>query len=70
MWTRGTINGYNFCIKHFEEGSEFGIKGGRISKLTISKDGKAAANFDRGWDIKPADDEAKEAFKAILKKYN
>jgi hypothetical protein len=70
MWTKGNVNGYQFCIKHFEESSEFGIRGGRISKLTLTKDGKVAANYDRGWDIKPVDDEAKEAYKAILKKYN
>lgn len=70
MWTKGTVNGYQFCIKHFEEGSEFGINNGRISKMTISKDGKTLANYDRGWDVKPADEETKMAYKALLKKYN
>lgn len=70
MWKKGNVNGYQFCIKHFEEGSEFGIEGGRISKLTITKGGKTAANYDRGWDVKPADEETKRAYKALLKKYN
>lgn len=70
MWTKGTLNGYQFCIKHFEEGSEFGINNGRISKMTLSKDGKTLANYDRGWDVKPKDDETKMAYKALLKKYN
>ena len=70
MWTKGNVNGYQFCIKHFEEGSEFGIEGGRISKLTITKDGKTAANYDRGWDILPANKAAREVYEALLKKYN
>ena len=53
MWTKGTINGYDYSIKHFEEGSEYGINGGRISKLDIRRDGKIFVNYDRGWDIKP-----------------
>ena len=70
MWTKGTINGYDYCIKHFEEGSEYGINGGRISKLDIRKDGKIYANYDRGWDIKPTDKEVIAVFKEILNQYN
>lgn len=70
MWTKGTINGYDYCIKHFEEGSEYGINGGRISKLDIRKGGKTLANYDRGWDIKPTGKETIAVFKEILKKYN
>ena len=42
-WTFGTIGGFNFEIKHFDEPSEFGIEDaetgipGRISKLWISR---------------------------------
>ena len=70
MWTKGTINGYDYCIKHFEEGSEYGINGGRISKLDIRKDGKIYANYDRGWDIKPTGKEVIAVFKEILNQYN
>jgi len=70
MWTKGDVNGYRFCIKHFEEGSQFGIEEGRISKLHISKDGVTLANYDRGWDILPADKAAREVYEALLKKYN
>ena len=70
MWTKGTNNGYDFQIKHFEEGSEFGINEGRISKLWISKDHKALANYDRGWDIRPTDKGAKAVYAQLLKKYN
>jgi len=70
MWTKGTINGYEYCMKHFEEGSEYGINGGRISKLDIRKDGKIYAGYDRGWDIKPAGKEIIAVFKELLNKYN
>ena len=33
MWSQGTEHGYTYWVKHYEEGSEFGINGGRISKL-------------------------------------
>jgi len=36
-WTKGRVgedaNGYDFCIKHFDNGSQYGIDNGRISKL-------------------------------------
>ena len=72
MWTEGTINGYKYWIKHFEEGSEYGINGGRISKLTIRKAGETRdiVNYDRGWDIRPKDAEVKAVYNQILAKYN
>lgn len=70
MWTKGTINGFNFQVKHFPDGSVFGIDGGRISKLWIEKGGKTYANYDRGWDILPADDGSAQAYNELLKKYN
>lgn len=62
MWREGTIGipceGGTHKIAHywekvFEEGSEFGINGGRISKLMIKIDGRVVLNYDRGWDIEP-----------------
>lgn len=70
MWTKGTIDGYDFWIKYFEEGSEFGINNGRISKLSIRKNGKEYANYDRGWDIRPADKGAKAVCQELLKEFN
>lgn len=43
MWSEGILTGpetgvpYKYWVKHYEEGSEFGIDGGRISKLTIRR---------------------------------
>ena len=79
MWHEGTIglDGPNnstilahFWIKQYDTGSEYGINGGRISKLTIKISGQTVANYDRGWDIEPATPAAKEAYTIILNNYN
>jgi hypothetical protein len=69
MWMHGIINGAHYEAKVFEEGSQFGINGGRVSKLHIVKDGRCILNYDRGWDIEPTTDEAREALRMILKFY-
>ena len=50
--------GYRFEAKVFDAGSEFGIDYGRISKLTVLKDGHHVANYQRGWDIRPGAEHA------------
>jgi hypothetical protein len=75
-WCSGTIGEYSFEAKIFDEGSMFGIKNGRVSKLSIwdekirqEKQNFLAAclvNYDRGWDIKPTKD-IKPYFKAVMK---
>ena len=70
MWTKGTIEGYGYEAKHFEEESGYGISEGRISKLAITKDGAMAANYDRGWDIRPKTAEAERIYRMLLKKFN
>ena len=68
-WTKGSVDGCTFHIKHYEEASDFGIGKGRISKLEIRKDGEFLTNYDRGWDIEVAD-EARGAYDKILAKFN
>jgi len=70
MWSNGKIDGYEFLVKHFENGSEYGIDEGRISKLEIRKGGKPLVNYDRDWDKKPKDAEVKAVYEIILKRYN
>jgi len=71
MWSNGIIDGYEFLVKHFENGSEYGIDNeGRISKLEIRKDGILLVNYDRGWDKKPKDAAVNAVFEIILKRYN
>ena len=62
----------HYWVKAFEEGSEWGINGGKISKLSIKIDGEWIANYDRGWDVKPADDDeaAQLAYCILLNEYN
>lgn len=74
MWREGTIiinkKGYRYWVKHFDEGSQFGIDGGRISKLMIKRSGKIVCNYDRGWDIKPVDEDTEFALAILIKNYN
>lgn len=69
-WKTITQGSYKAFILSFEEPSEeYGIEGGRISKLSINKGNKLLCNYDRGWDIEPKE-EVKEFYNEILKKYN
>jgi hypothetical protein len=81
MWNEGTIRVMtgegkyitaHYWCKHFEEGSEWGIEGGRISKLQIKIEGKIVVNYDRGWDVEPdAGNEATmAAYGILMKEYN
>lgn len=38
----------HYWVKAFEGGNEWGINGGKISKLSIKIDGEWVANYDRG----------------------
>ena len=77
MWSEGTIScpatgvKYKYWVKHYEEGSQFGIDGGKVSKLAIRKVGESRdlCNYDRGWDVEPAD-EVKAVYAILLEKYN
>jgi len=71
MWSEGTINGYEFHVKHYENGSRHGINGdGRISKLEIRKDGKALYAYNRGLDYDNLDADGKAVYEQILERYN
>ena len=70
-WYDGQFGPYYVTALIFEEPSRHGINNGRISKLSISNinTGNLLCTYDRGWDIKPAD-EVKELYNSIIKKYN
>ena len=70
MWSNGEINGYRFEVKHYENGSQYGINEGRISKLSIRKDGKWVYNYDRGLDFDNLDEAGKLVYDQILQQYN
>jgi len=77
MWSEGIIacpstgGKYKYWVKHYEEGSQHGIDGGKVSKLTIRKFGETRdlCNYDRGWDIEPTD-EIKTVYDILIQKYN
>ena len=45
--------GYSFSAKVYDRASGFGINNGRVSKLTVWRDGQEIMNYDRGWDVRP-----------------
>lgn len=70
MWKSGKIDGFEYFVKNYEEGSVYGINEGRISKLEIRKDGRILVNYDRGWDIEPTDKAVTAVYEKLLTMYN
>jgi len=78
MWKEGTIGVPNkdgkytvvhYWAKIFDEGSVYGIKEGRISKLMLKQKGEIVYNYDRGLEIPPQTIEAGTALAILLKEY-
>ena len=75
LWRFGRIRHdgttYTFEAKVYDVGSQYGIKGGRISKLQVKElvTKKTILHYDRGWDIRPTTANAKAVLKAILAAY-
>jgi len=70
MWKQGKLNGCEYWVKHFDEPSIHGIDQGRVSKLTVKRDGREVINYDRAWDKVPATAEDREVLARILEMYN
>jgi len=74
MWKDGSIKVNNsifhYWIKVFETGSEFGIDGGKVSKMMMKRDGEVVMNYDRSWDVRPVDKDTKLAMQIILQSEN
>ena len=74
MWKEGVIivggKGYRYWVKQYDEGSQFGIDGGRISKLMIKRGSEVVCNYDRGWDIEAVDEDTQLALEIILHSEN
>mgnify|MGYP004654086717 CR=1 FL=1 len=80
MWKQGAIgvraeNGRMVSVtiwvkKYGEPSEEYGISGGRISKLMLKQDGRVVYNYDRGEDIKPQTSEAEKALAILIHEYN
>ena len=73
-WQEGSIRVgkgiYHYWVKQYKAGSEFGIEGGRVSKMMLRRKGEIVCNYDRGWDVKPVDEETETAMEIILHQYN
>ena len=78
MWKTGKINisgcdgkrlVFEYWAKVYDKPSEYGINEGRVSKLTIRIDGTVVCNYDRGWDMEPKTQAAKQALELMLAKY-
>ena len=64
-WVCGTLSGHRFDALVFPEHAEvatYELDDSRISKLFVQRlaDLQTVANFDRGWDVKPTTDAAKQ----------
>ena len=74
MWKEGAIRVGNsifkFWVKHYDEGSQYGIDEGRISKVTLKRNGETACNYDRGWDVLPVDEDTETALEILKLEYN
>lgn len=65
-WVEGKVENYKFSAKIFDEGSEFGINEGRVSKLCIADEkDECIVNYDRGWDIEPEEKDM-EYYNAVM----
>lgn len=80
MWSEGTIGIKNedgkytavhYWCKHFDElNEEYGIDGGRISKLMMKQDGETVYDYGRGRDIAPQTKEAVQALVILMYEHN
>ena len=82
MWKEGVIGvpvgdgkytGIWYQAKVYDMPSEYGIEGGRISKLQLRsgsrRDGEIVASYDRGWNIKPKTEAAEIALAILLESF-
>lgn len=74
MWHEGALKVYNsifhYWMKVYDEPSKHGIDGGKISKLMLKRDGIIVCNYDRGWDIEPADPDTRLALELLIHSNN
>lgn len=60
----------HYWVKAYDEGSQYGIDGGRISKLTLKISGEVVYNYDRGEDVPPQNEAAEMALAILMHEYN
>ena len=74
MWKEGSLrlggDIFHYWMKQYEEGSQFGIDGGRISKLMLKRNGEIVYNYDRGLYVAPVDENTVFALEILLHSEN
>ena len=72
-WIKGIKGKFKICAKVFSTKSDFGIQGGRISKIQVCHTSQehwgfdaCYLNYDRGWDIRPRNPEIIEFMNGLL----
>ena len=74
MWKEGSLrlggDIFHYWMKQYEEGSQFGIDGDRISKLILKRNGEIVYNYDRGLDVAPVDENTVFALEILLHSEN
>lgn len=70
MWKEGVIkinsSWIRYEVKAYDSPSQFGIDGGRISKLILIRKGEIVCNYEREWIIKPVDLDAEMALQILI----
>ena len=70
MWKEGSIKVgdeiFHYWMKQYDEGSQWGIDGGRISKLMLKRSDKIVCSYDRGWDVEPIDENTQLAAEILI----
>ena len=54
LWLAGYVNdypSYEFRAQVFDIGSQYGIDGGRVSKLQVKHDEEEVLNYQKGWSV-------------------
>lgn len=62
----GSVQLLHYQAKVYDLPSQYGIEGGRISKLLITRDGWTLCSYDRGWDVEPDPDDVTEYAVSLL----
>ncbi len=65
-WYSFKFNEYEGEAKIYDIGSQYGIDGGRISKLYVTRNGQVVFNYDRGEDHNEISQNALEAILTFL----
>lgn len=74
MWKEGSIkaglNIYHYQAKVYDTPSQYGIRRGKISKLSVRLNGQTVIGYDRGWYKEPSTQEERVVLFIILNSLN